>query len=95
MDLAPTILHYRLSLALAWAEVGCCQEAHELLESIALDDLRCPCAVARMQRLFERIGDHDRSSACRERLARMSDQGCRAVAPEQPDPFHTQQGELS
>lgn len=69
MDLAPNALHYRLNLAFAWADVGCPHEAHELLKPVALEDVCCPCWLRRMQRIFERVGDHARSVVCQVRLS--------------------------
>ncbi|MCI0464082.1 MAG: tetratricopeptide repeat protein [Gemmataceae bacterium] len=69
MDLAPQVLHYRLNLAFAWTEAGCHQQAHELLKPVALEDVSCLCWLARMRHIFERVGDHERAAACRQRLA--------------------------
>lgn len=57
MDLAPNVLHYRLNLVFAWADAGCHNEAHELLKPVALEDVRCPCWLARMLAIFQRCGD--------------------------------------
>jgi tetratricopeptide (TPR) repeat protein len=69
LDLAPNTLRYQLNLAFAWAEIGCDQEAHALLNAVNVEDVCCPCVLRRMREVFERVHDHAQSLVCQVRLA--------------------------
>jgi Flp pilus assembly protein TadD len=69
MDLAPHIPHYRINLAFALSQSGRHNEAHELLKTVPLEAISCPCWLRRMQQIFQRVGDHGRSLVCQVRLS--------------------------
>ncbi|HTU92643.1 MAG TPA: hypothetical protein VMF69_21355 [Gemmataceae bacterium] len=69
VDLAPHVLHYRVNLALAWSDAGVPEKAYDLLKSISLEAVSCPCCLRRMQAVFNSVSDYGRSLICRVRLS--------------------------
>jgi tetratricopeptide (TPR) repeat protein len=68
MDLAPGVLHYRLNLAFAWADLGNFVKARDLLTPVAVEEVRSPCWLLRMRNIFERAGEHQKALDCLGRL---------------------------
>ncbi len=68
MNLAPTILHYRLNLAFNCAEAGDIRLARRLLETIPVASVRCPYWLKRMQQVFFRVGDGEKLLACTRQM---------------------------
>jgi Flp pilus assembly protein TadD len=69
LDLAPRVLHYRVNLALAWSDAGLREQAYDLLKSVSLEAISCPCCLRRMRDIFDSVGDAGRSLLCRVRLS--------------------------
>lgn len=69
VGLAPQVLHYRINLALAWSDAGAAEEAYDLLKSVSVEAVNCPCCLRRMQGVFDAVGDCGRSLTCRVRLS--------------------------
>ncbi|MDX1965687.1 MAG: tetratricopeptide repeat protein [Planctomycetaceae bacterium] len=68
--LAPDRLNYRVGLAGFLAQRGRIAEAHALVEHLqpaAIETAHCPCCLDRLASVFETVGDHERSAACRAR----------------------------
>ena len=67
LDLAPNVVHYRVSLTLAYASVGLLDEAGELVATIDPESVRCACQCRELMELCERIDRTDLASRFRPR----------------------------
>ncbi len=81
MDLAPHLLGYRVSLALAWVRAGSPEMARDLLAVVPLDDVCCQHGLRRALEVFRQVGDWERFRTC---LRRLSERG----RPSGPAPFY-------
>jgi len=68
MDLAPTVLQYRINLAHAWTKLGHPGLADDLLAPIGVEELTCACWLKLLRGLFRRIGNHQRAAECTCRI---------------------------
>jgi hypothetical protein len=56
-------------------EAGQSDEAYDVLRSVSLEAIECPCCLRRMSAIFDQAGDVTRRNACAARMADSEETG--------------------
>lgn len=70
-SLEPDNAEYRIVLAWMLHELDRGEEAAGLLDAVPYAEFSCVSCLGRMQRIFERVGDSEKESLCRERITEL------------------------
>jgi len=71
--LDPASITYRLALATLYLELNRPDDAHLLVRGLRVERLKCRNCLAKLERIFERVGNSTQRERCAERLQELDD----------------------